>query len=839
MQYIRRLNELGVGDVGLVGGKNASLGELYRNLAAEGVKVPHGFATTAAAYRHYLAHNHLDQRIHDALNELDTHDVRALAVTGAKIRQWIMRGDIPGDLAAEIRAGYKALAAEYGASPDVAVRSSATAEDLPTASFAGQQETYLNIRGTDNLLATCKRVFASLFMDRAISYRVDQGFDHMSVALSIGVQKMVRADLGAAGVMFTLDTETGFRDVVFINAAYGLGEIVVQGSVNPDEFYVFKTTLASGHRPILKRQLGSKERKLVYAADAMAGVSTRNIPVKKEERERFALTDDEVLQLARYATVIEQHYSKQAGRPMPMDIEWAKDGVSNKLFILQARPETVHAAKSSHALETYRLEQRGPLLATGKSVGQKIAAGTARVILEAKDMGELEPGEVLITDITDPDWEPVMKIAAAIVTNRGGRTCHAAIVARELGIPAIDGCGDATPRNASGAAVTVSCAEGDAGHVYAGTLRFRKDTANLSALPRPDTRIMINVGNPQTAFEVCKLPNDGVGLARLEFIINNSIRIHPRALIDYAQLAPALREQIDPLIAGYPDPRTFYIDRLAEGVGTIAAAFYPKPVIVRMSDFKSNEYAALIGGEAYEPKEENPMIGFRGASRYPSERFAECFAMECAAMKQVREELGLTNVALMIPFVRSVDEARQVLELMTHHGLQRGEHDLKIFMMCEIPANALLADEFLDLFDGFSIGSNDLTQLTLGVDRDSGIVTGFDERNGAVLKLMEMAIKACKARGKYIGIWRPGALRLSRDHAMAGKQGHRVDLAQRRQRAHHAAAGDGSGAATRQRGAAVIEFITAVKQKLRGLRPAVFYKRCTLAQNIKNAHCTE
>src|SRR3569623_1846963 len=689
MQYIRRFNELGVGDVGLVGGKNASLGELYRNLAAEGVKVHKGFDTTAAAYRHYLAHNHHDQRIHDALNELDIHDVRALAVAGAKIRQWIMRGDIPDDLAAEIRAGYKALAAEYGASPDVAVRSSATAEDLPTASFAGQQETYLNIRGTDNLLATCKRVFASLFMDRAISYRVDQGFDHMSVALSIGLQKMVRAALGAAGVMFTLDTETGFRGVVFINAAYGLGENVVQGSVNPDEFYVFKTTLASGHRPILNRQLGSKERKLVYAADAIAGVSTRNIPVKKEERDRFALTDDEVLQLARYATVIEQHYSKQAGRPMPMDIEWAKDGVSNKLFILQARPETVHAAKSSHALETYRLEQRGPLLATGKSVGQKIAAGTARVILEAKDMGELEPGEVLITDITDPDWEPVMKIAAAIVTNRGGRTCHAAIVARELGIPAVVGCGDATQRIASGAAVTVSCAEGDAGHIYAGTLRFRKDTANLSALPRPDTHIMINVGNPQTAFEVCQLPNDGVGLARLEFIINNSIRNHPRA---------------------------------------------------------------LIGGEAYEPKEENPMIGFRGASRYPAERFAECFAMECAAMKQVREELGLTNVALMIPFVRSVDEARQVLDLMTHHGLQRGEHDLKIFMMCEIPANALLADEFLDLFDGFSIGSNDLTQLTLGVDRDSGIVTGFDERNGAVLKLMEMAIKACKARGKYIGI---------------------------------------------------------------------------------------
>ena len=752
MQYIRRYAQLGMSDVAVVGGKNASLGELYRHLAAEGVKVPNGFATTAAAYRHYLEHNRLDTRIHDALATLDTRDVRALAVTGAKIRQWIMQGEMPSDLAAEIRAAYKELAAEYGPSPDVAVRSSATAEDLPGASFAGQQETFLNIRGTDNLLTTCKRVFASLFTDRAISYRVDKGFDHMSVALSIGVQKMVRADLGAAGVMFTLDTETGFRDVVFINAAYGLGESVVQGSVNPDEFYVFKTTLASGHRPILKRQLGSKERKLVYAADAMAGVSTRNIAVKKEERERFSLDDDEVLQLARYAVAIERHYSQQAGHDLPMDIEWAKDGESGELFILQARPETVHAEKSQRLLETYLLERRGEVLARGKSVGQKIASGAARVILEAKDMEELEAGEVLVTDITDPDWEPVMKIAAAIVTNRGGRTCHAAIVARELGIPAIVGCGDATQRIAPGAAVTVSCAEGDTGLVYAGALPFRTETVDLSALPRPETHIMINVGNPENAFDVRQLPNDGVGLARIEFIINNSIRIHPRALIDYERLTPALRGQIDPLIAGYADPRGFYVQRLAEGVGTIAAAFYPKPVIVRMSDFKSNEYAALIGGTDYEPREENPMIGFRGASRYPSESFADCFAMECAAMKEVRETMGLTNVALMIPFVRSVEEARAVLDAMAKYGLERGEGDLKIYMMCEIPANALLADEFLDLFDGFSIGSNDLTQLTLGVDRDSGIVTGFDERNGAVLKLMEMAIKACRARGKYIGI---------------------------------------------------------------------------------------
>ena len=752
MEYIRRFAELGVSDIALVGGKNASLGELYRALAGEGVKVPNGFATTAEAYRHYLRHNQLDQRIAEALAALDTRDVHALAVTGAKIRQWVMRGNIPQDLAAEIREGYKMLAAEYGRSPDVAVRSSATAEDLPGASFAGQQETFLNIRGSDNLLATCKRVFASLFTNRAISYRVDKGFDHMSVALSIGVQKMVRADLGAAGVMFTLDTETGFRDVVFINAAYGLGENVVQGSVNPDEFYVFKPTLAQGHRPILKRQLGSKERKLVYAADAMAGVSTRNIAVKKQERERFALDDDEVLQLARYAVAIEAHYSSQAGQAQPMDIEWAKDGESGELFILQARPETVHAAKKTGALETYTLERRGEVIAAGKSVGQKIAAGTARVILEAKDMGELQAGEVLVTDITDPDWEPVMKIAAAIVTNRGGRTCHAAIVARELGIPAIVGCGEATQSIAAGQAVTVSCAEGDDGYVYQGELPFRKETLDLSNLPRPETHIMLNVGNPQTAFEVCQLPNDGVGLARLEFIINTGIRIHPRALLDYDQLAPALRKQIDPLIAGYPDPRTFYIARLAEGVGTIAAAFYPKPVIVRLSDFKSNEYAALIGGAGYEPQEENPMIGFRGASRYPSDDFAASFAMECAAMKQVREAMGLSNVALMIPFVRSVEEARQVLDLMAQHGLRRGEKDLKIYMMCEIPANALLADEFLELFDGFSIGSNDLTQLTLGVDRDSGIVTGFDERNGAVLKLMEMAIRACRARGKYIGI---------------------------------------------------------------------------------------
>ena len=752
MKFIRRFNEIGMGDVPMVGGKNASLGEMYRALAGEGLKVPNGFATTAEAYRLFLKHNRLDQRISTALNAIDGKDVRALAVTGAKIRQWMMRGDLPEELVAEIRAAYKELAAEYGASPDVAVRSSATAEDLPTASFAGQQETYLNIRGTDNLLATCKRVYASLFTDRAISYRIDKGFAHIDVALSIGVQKMVHADKGASGVMFSLDTETGFRDVVFINAAYGLGENVVQGAVNPDEFYVFKTTLAQGKRPILKRQLGSKERKLIYAADAMAGASTRNVAVKREERERFALSDDEVLQLARYAVAIERHYSEQAGHPMPMDIEWAKDGDSNELFILQARPETVHAGRQPGELETFRLQTRGTILAEGKSVGQKIASGKARVILEAEQMFELKPGEVLVTDITDPDWEPVMKIAAAIVTNRGGRTCHAAIVARELGIPAVVGCGDATQRIGHGRDVTVSCAEGDAGFIYDGTIPFTREKLDTSELSRPRTHIMINVGNPQTAFEVCQLPNDGVGLARLEFIINNAIRIHPRALLEYDTLPAELRTQIDPLIAGYPSPRRFYIDRLAEGVGTIAAAFYPRPVIVRMSDFKSNEYAALIGGTHYEPTEENPMIGFRGASRYPSERFADCFALECAAMCQVREEMGLDNVALMIPFVRTVNEARQVIEVMAKHGLKRGERGLKLYMMCEIPSNALLAAEFLEHFDGYSIGSNDLTQLTLGVDRDSGIVTGFDERNPAVLKLMEMAIDACRARGKYVGI---------------------------------------------------------------------------------------
>jgi pyruvate,water dikinase len=752
MRYIKRFSELGIGDVALVGGKNASLGELYRELAPQGVKVPNGFATTAQAYREFLDHNGLTQRIADALARLNPDDVTALAATGRSIRDWITHGDIPPALAAEIRTAYAELEREYGALADVAVRSSATAEDLPTASFAGQQETYLNIRGADNLLATCRRVFASLFTDRAISYRGHQGFAHMDVALSIGVQKMVRADLGAAGVMFSLDTETGFRDVVFITAAYGLGENVVQGAVNPDEFYVFKPTLEQDFRPILKRQRGEKAIKMVYTEDGAAGLSTRNVAVSREESDRFALSDNEVLRLARYAVAIEKHYSAKTGRDAPMDIEWAKDGRSGELFILQARPETVHAQANRAVQEIFRLRARGPVLVQGKSVGQKIAAGRTRVIMHASDMNLLQRGEVLVTDITDPDWEPVMKIAGGIVTNRGGRTCHAAIVARELGIPAIVGTGDATRRLQTGRDVTVSCAEGDTGNVYDGKLDFSVEKLDLANLPRPRTHLMLNLGNPERAFELAHLPVHGVGLARLEFIINHAIQIHPRALLQYDKLDAATRETIDRITAGYADRRTFYVQRLAEGIATIAAAFYPRPVIVRTSDFKSNEYAALIGGAGFEPTEENPMIGFRGATRYFSPEFAACFALECEALKYVRESMGLLNVAVMVPFVRTVEEGANVLELMRRQGLSRGSNGLKVYMMCEIPSNALLANQFLELFDGFSIGSNDLTQLTLGADRDSGLLKGFDERNAAVLRLMELAIQACHDHGKYVGI---------------------------------------------------------------------------------------
>ncbi len=752
MKYIRRFAELTNQDVPLVGGKNASLGEMYSALSSSGVRVPNGFATTAEAYWHFLDHNNLRARIDSALDDLIADDVEALARTGKTVRGWILEAEIPADLAEEIRTAYAELEQEHGPETDVAVRSSATAEDLPTASFAGQQETYLNIRGIDNIMAACRRVFASLFTDRAISYRTHQGFSHHDVALSVGVQKMVRSDVGSSGVMFTLDTETGFTDVVFITAAFGLGENVVQGTVNPDEFYVFKPTLDKGFKPVLKRQLGTKALKMIYDDDPTAENPTKNVEIDEQERRTFALTDDDALLLARYAVLIENHYTDRAGRPMPMDIEWAKDGISGELFIVQARPETVQSASDRRYQEAFELKTRGNVIAVGKSIGKKIAAGKARVILDAEHMHDVKPGEVLVTDITDPDWEPVMKTAAGIVTNRGGRTCHAAIVARELGIPAVVGCGNATDVIQLGQEVTVSCAEGDTGYVYDGIQQFETSRIELDRLSHPRTKMMLNVGNPEIAFDVSRLPSDGVGLARLEFIINTSIRIHPSALLGYDKLDPEIQAQIDELIAGYDDPRTFYVQRLAEGVGTIAAAFYPRPVIVRMSDFKSNEYASLIGGAQFEPEEENPMLGFRGASRYASEQFAECFALECEAMKYVRESMGLDNVTLMIPFVRSVAEGASVIEELKKHGLERGKDGLKVYLMCEIPANALLADQFLEHFDGFSIGSNDLTQLTLGVDRDSGIVTGFDERNPAVLKLMEMAIEACRRQDKYVGI---------------------------------------------------------------------------------------
>ena len=751
-EYIRRFRELGIEDVALVGGKNASLGEMYQALSGEGVKVPNGFATTAQAYRDYLSHNGLEKRIGEALAGLDVDDVDALATTGARIRGWILDAELPPELSDEITAAYAEMSAEYSTDTDVAVRSSATAEDLPNASFAGQQETYLNIRGSDHLLRTCKRVLASLYTDRAIHYRVDKGFDHMSIALSIGVQKMVRSDIGASGVMFTLDTESGFRDVVMVTSAYGLGENVVQGTVNPDEFLVFKPTLEEGHRPIIRRHLGEKAIKMIYTRDPVTSEATRNVAVKKAEQLRFSISDDEVLQLARHATVIERHYSKQAGKPRPMDIEWARDGVSGELFIVQARPETVHSIRTDAFQDIYTLKERGRVLTQGKSVGAKVGAGRARIILEASHMHDLQAGEVLVTDITDPDWEPVMKIASAIVTNRGGRVCHAAIVARELGIPAIVGAGDATHDIHDGQEVTVSCVEGDVGYVYEGLLPYSSERVDLGELETPQTNIMLIVGNPVQALEYAAFPNAGVGLARLEFIINNSIGIHPRALLEHAYLPDDIQEQIAVRTAGYASPRDYYIDRLAEGVGTIAAAFYPKPVTVRMSDFKSNEYAALLGGEGFEPHEENPMIGLRGASRDHSEGFAECFALECAAMKKVRGEMGLGNLELMIPFARTVEEVEQVLEVMAREGLRRGDYGLKIKLMCEIPANAILAEQFLEHCDGFSIGSNDLTQLTLGVDRDSGLLTGYDERNEAVTALMGIAIKACQAAGKFVGI---------------------------------------------------------------------------------------
>ena len=741
---IRQFAHINRHDVAQVGGKNASLGEMVSALAPRGVQVPDGFATTAAAYWLYLDHNRLRDRISARLAGLDIADVASLQQAGNDIRNWMVAGELPPTLRDAITAAYALLEQEYGACTDVAVRSSATAEDLPDASFAGQQETYLNIRGSEQLLSTCKQVFASLFTDRAIAYRVHKGFAHMKVALSIGVQKMVRSDIGAAGVMFTLDTESGFRDVVSITAAWGLGENVVQGAVNPDEFTVHKPTLKAGFCPILKRQLGSKALRMVY--NDSSGKTTRNETVSLADQQRFVLSDDEVLELARQALVIEDHYG------CPMDIEWAKDGNSGQLFIVQARPETVHGGTNPLLQEVYRLEKKGTVLTRGKSIGQKIGAGPVRVVRDKQQMQNVLPGDVVVADITDPDWEPVMKTASAIVTNRGGRTCHAAIIARELGIPAVVGTGNGTEVLIEGSPVTVSCADGEKGLVYEGLLPFVKEQLDLGTLPHPRTHIMLIAGNPGQAFGVAQLPNSGVGLARMEFIISNHIGVHPRALLEFDSLEPALQSEIREHTRGYANPVEFYVEKLAEGIATLAAAFYPKPVIIRTSDFKSNEYAQLVGGSAFEPKEENPMIGFRGASRYYADSFRDCFALESRAIRRVREQMGLTNLEVMLPFVRTVDEVVKVSAIMKEHGLVRGENGLRLILMCEIPANALLAEDFLQHCDGFSIGSNDLTQLTLGVDRDSGLLPQFDERDPAVAALMAMAIAACRKHGKYIGI---------------------------------------------------------------------------------------
>ncbi|WP_427114532.1 phosphoenolpyruvate synthase [Pseudomonas aeruginosa] len=746
VEYVVSLDKLGVHDVEHVGGKNASLGEMISNLAGAGVSVPGGFATTAQAYRDFLEQSGLNDRIHAALDALDVDDVNALAKTGAQIRQWVMEAEFPARLDSEIRQAFAALA-NGNDNLAVAVRSSATAEDLPDASFAGQQETFLNIRGVDNVIRAAKEVFASLFNDRAIAYRVHQGFDHKLVALSAGVQRMVRSETGTAGVMFTLDTESGFRDVAFITGAYGLGETVVQGAVNPDEFYVHKPTLEAGRPAILRRNLGSKAIKMIYGDEAKAGRSVKVVDVDRADRARFALSDAEVTELAKQAMIIEKHYGR------PMDIEWAKDGDDGKLYIVQARPETVKSRASATVMERYLLKEKGTVLVEGRAIGQRIGAGPVKVINDVSEMDKVQPGDVLVSDMTDPDWEPVMKRASAIVTNRGGRTCHAAIIARELGIPAVVGCGNATQILQDGQGVTVSCAEGDTGFIFEGELGFDVRKNSVDAMPDLPFKIMMNVGNPDRAFDFAQLPNEGVGLARLEFIINRMIGVHPKALLNFAGLPADIKESVEKRIAGYPDPVGFYVEKLVEGISTLAAAFWPKKVIVRLSDFKSNEYANLIGGKLYEPEEENPMLGFRGASRYISESFRDCFELECRALKKVRNEMGLTNVEIMVPFVRTLGEASQVVELLAGNGLKRGENGLKVIMMCELPSNALLADEFLEFFDGFSIGSNDLTQLTLGLDRDSGIVAHlFDERNPAVKKLLANAIAACNKAGKYIGI---------------------------------------------------------------------------------------
>ncbi len=745
VDYTLKFEQLCMNDVDRVGGKNASLGEMISSLTNKGVIVPTGYATTADAFRLFLSQSGLDNKIHELLDELDIDDVDALIRAGAEIRRWVAETPFIPELEQAIRQGYRELCGDDDA--PVAVRSSATAEDLPDASFAGQQETFLNIKGEDNVLHAVREVFASLFNDRAISYRVHHGFDHREVALSAGIQRMVRSETGASGVMFTMDTESGNDKVFFITASWGLGEMVVQGAVNPDEFYVHKQALADGYPSLIRRSLGSKAEKMVYDMDSSAGKSIKIVEVEPADRRRFCLTDEDVVNLAKQAAIIEQHYGR------PMDIEWGKDGDDGKLYILQARPETVASRNSQSTLERYVLHEKSKVLVEGRAIGGKIGSGTVRVVSGLEDMSQVQSGEILVTDMTDPDWEPVMKRCAAIVTNRGGRTCHAAIIARELGIPAVVGCEDATEILKSGDSVTVSCAEGDTGYVYDGLLNFERITSDVTSMGELPVDVMMNVANPDRALSFAMLPNKGVGLARLEFIINRQIGIHPKALLQYESQSDELKATIDEMTAGYASPVDFYVEKIVEGVATIAGAFYPEKVIVRLSDFKSNEYANLIGGEKFEPGEENPMIGFRGASRYISEDFRDCFELECRAMKKAREQLGLTNIWLMIPFVRTVGEARQVTEILADYGLKRGENGLKLVMMCELPSNALLADQFLEYFDGFSIGSNDMTQLTLGLDRDSGLIAHlFDERDEAVLKLLEMAIEACRKQDKYVGI---------------------------------------------------------------------------------------
>ena len=741
--YTVPFGKLRMKDVESVGGKNASLGEMIGRLSEAGVRVPDGFATTAQAYRDFLAQDGLSERIAAELASLDVEDVARLADAGNRIRGWILETPFQQRLERDVLAATATLA-NGGAA--LAVRSSATAEDLPGASFAGQQETILNVRGSKSVLAAMHQVYASLYNDRAISYRVHQGFDHGQVAISVGVQHMVRSDIGASGVMFTLDTESGFRDAVFITASWGLGELVVQGAVNPDEFYVYKPALREGREAIIRRNLGSKASRMVYAADPAPGRWVEVAEVAASDRARFCIDDKDIHELARQALVIESHYG------CPMDIEWGKDGETGEIYVLQARPETVQS-RAGRSIQRYTLKQRSRALAQGRAIGQRIGSGPARVVSGAREMSRIQPGDVIVSDMTDPDWEPVMKRAAAIVTNRGGRTCHAAIIARELGIPAVVGCGDATRKIRDGQPVTVSCAEGDTGVIYEGQLDFEQQRIELDALPTPPVRIMMNVGNPDRAFDFASIPNHGVGLARLEFIINRMIGVHPRALLEYATLDPGIQDQVRRQMAGYEDPVRFFVEKLAEGIASIAAAFAPQPVIVRLSDFKSNEYANLIGGRQYEPHEENPMLGFRGASRYTDPGFGPCFELECSALRRVRDDFGLTNVQVMVPFVRTVDEGRRVVELLAQNGLARGENGLKVIMMCELPTNALLAREFLEHFDGMSIGSNDMTQLALGIDRDSAIIAPlFDERDPAVKALLSMAIKACKESGKYIGI---------------------------------------------------------------------------------------